>query len=75
MSKEKEGAVNDPREILSNSVTHLHFHCPFCRGTAIIEEPTEEGQLVLHTMPMCKKFEKLSPLDYITAVRQHFQGN
>lgn len=47
-------------------------NCPFC-GMAIFESISpDDGRIdgLIHSMPMCEKFEKMEPDEFITAVRE-----
>jgi len=50
----------------------FRFPCPFCAakvlvGHFILDGVSELG--ALHTLPMCEKFESLSPVEYMKACR------
>lgn len=49
----------------------IQVKCPFCRGTAMFGFiDSDDFGALLHSLPMCKKFEELPPDQFITAVRQ-----
>lgn len=53
----------------------IRFICPFCKLDAAYGEMGEDNHpLVLHALPMCTEFEKLSPDEYVRRVRIRYSG-
>lgn len=42
----------------------VEFKCPFCGGKVAA---TKEKGSVVHTVPTCKKFDDLDPIDFMHA--------
>jgi len=50
-------------------------NCPFC-GMAVFESLSpEDGHIdgLIHSMPMCEKFNEMEPDDFIVAVRKEME--
>lgn len=55
----------------------IQFVCPFCKKRAsVFEQGSEqEGNMeigLLHEKPMCEKFERMEPDDYLHEVNKQF---
>ena len=48
----------------------LDFDCPFCGGKVSM---SNHPAALAHTMPMCEKFDKLEPADFIREVNVIFR--
>lgn len=46
--------------------------CPFC-GAVVALDVAHGG--VIHGLPMCDRFRRLSPVDFLTAMRIALEGN
>lgn len=61
-----------PRFSLQGQVSFdakLTLKCPFCSGTISADDGKETGTMgVVHTMPMCERFEKLEPDRFLAVV-------
>jgi hypothetical protein len=52
----------------------VEFICGFCGASCIADPaPPDELPCVLHYMPMCEQYEKLEPVDFLTASREEHQ--
>lgn len=51
------------------------FTCPFCKGEVHAGSDAEGRGGVLHTLPMCEKFEAMEPDVFMEAARFKMTGN
>lgn len=59
-----------PKNASDRLIESVRIKCPFCNGTAHVGHMQSDGEgAVLHTLPMCEKFEQLPPDEYLQAVR------
>jgi len=49
----------------SSLKSDVDFSCPFCGASCSADSAS---CAVLHTMPMCKKFRELGPVEFLRAV-------
>lgn len=50
----------------------VDFICPFCKARCTV---SREKESIVHTLPMCEKFEQLDPADYLQAVNDRIAIN
>lgn len=48
----------------------IDFTCPFCKLPASAGYSEDGRPLVVHKVPMCRRFEALQPHEYMAAVRR-----
>lgn len=51
------------------------FDCPFCTGYFSISVKGGEPNGVIHTLPLCNKFQDLSPDRFLEAARLEKENN
>lgn len=49
--------------------TRLSFACPFC-GLVVTVADSEGGAMVLHGLPMCRRFEALEADEFLKQCRE-----
>ena len=49
----------------------VEFTCPFCKAHCAA---SLEAGGVVHEMPMCERFEKLGPVEFLKAVNERNAG-
>lgn len=48
-------------------VTGMSCECPFCKG---IVRTNAANTVVSHSRPECEKFEKMTPVDFLEAMKK-----